>query len=77
MVYAAVPLFVFYSHSDLGSFIESVDPVDKILLVICLQEELPHPGIDDYMIIKEKKEKKQKLSDGKVCSFSSDLLDTT
>lgn len=54
-----VPLFVFYSHSDLGGFIESVDPVNEILLVICLQEELPHPGIDDYMIIKKKKEKKK------------------
>lgn len=52
------PLFVFYSHSDLGGFIESVDPVDEILLVIRLQEELPHPGIDDYIIIKKKRKKK-------------------
>lgn len=72
-----VPLFVFYSHSDLGGFIESVDPVDEILLVIRLQEELPHPGIDDYMIIKKKKEKKYKQSERKVCPYSSDLLDTT
>lgn len=35
------------SHSDLGGFIESVDPVDKVLLIIGLQEELPHPSIDD------------------------------
>lgn len=48
---------MFYSHSDLGGFIESVDPVNEILLVVRLQEELPHPGIDDYMIIKKKKRK--------------------
>lgn len=36
------------SHGDLGGFIESADPVHEILLVVGLQEELPHPGIDDY-----------------------------
>lgn len=35
------------SHGDLGGFIESADPVHKILLVVGLQEELPHPSIDD------------------------------
>lgn len=35
------------SHSDLGGFIESVDPVHEVLLVVGLQEELPHPSIDD------------------------------
>lgn len=35
------------SHSDLGGIIERADPVHKILLVIGLQEELPHPSIDD------------------------------
>lgn len=35
------------SYSDLGSFIESVDPVHEVLLIIGLQEELPHPSIDD------------------------------
>lgn len=36
-----------WSHGDLGGLIESADPVHKILLVIGLQEELPHPSIDD------------------------------
>lgn len=43
-------LLIFYvcvSYSDLGGIIESVDPVHEILLVIGLQEELPHPSIDD------------------------------
>lgn len=35
------------SHSDFGGFIESVDPVHEVLLIIGLQEELPHPRIDD------------------------------
>lgn len=35
------------SHSDFGGFVESGDPVDEILLVVGLQEELPHPGVDD------------------------------
>lgn len=38
---------VHLSHSDLGGFVESVNPVHEILLVIGLQEELPHPSIDD------------------------------
>ena len=38
---------VHLSHSDLGCFVESVNPVHEILLVIGLQEELPHPSIDD------------------------------
>lgn len=42
----AVCVFV-HSHSDFGGFIESGDPVDEILLVVGLQEELPHPGVDD------------------------------
>lgn len=45
-------LYVSMPYSDLCGFIESVDPVHKILLVIGLQEELPHPGIDDYLITK-------------------------
>ncbi len=44
---SSVSVCVCVSHCDLGGFIESVDPVHKILLVIRLQEELPHPGIDD------------------------------
>lgn len=40
-------LCVCVSYSDLGGIIESVDPVHEILLVIGLQEELPHPSIDD------------------------------
>lgn len=38
------------SHSDLGGIIERADPVHKILLVIGLQEELPHPSIDDLQM---------------------------
>lgn len=36
-----------WSYGDLSGFIESVDPVHEVLLIIGLQEELPHPGIDD------------------------------
>lgn len=35
------------SYSDLGGFIESVDPVHQVLLIIGLQEELSHPSVDD------------------------------
>lgn len=48
-------VFCLSSHSDLGGFIESVDPVDKVLLIIGLQEELPHPSIDDLQVTKKKK----------------------
>lgn len=46
-------VFCLSSHSDLGGFIESVDPVDKVLLIIGLQEELPHPSIDDLQVTKK------------------------
>lgn len=49
-----VCVFCLSSHSDLGGFIESVDPVDKVLLIIGLQEELPHPSIDDLQMTKKK-----------------------
>lgn len=48
-----VCVFCLSSHSDLGGFIESVDPVDKVLLIIGLQEELPHPSIDDLQVTKK------------------------
>lgn len=41
------------SHSDLCGFIESADPVHKVLLIIGLKEELSHPSIDDYQIRKQ------------------------
>ena len=35
------------THRDLGGFIEGVDPVHQVLLIVGLQEELSHPGVDD------------------------------
>lgn len=49
-----VCVFCLSSHSDLGGFIESVDPVNKVLLIIGLQEELPHPSIDDLQVTKKR-----------------------
>lgn len=51
-------LCVFVSaHSDFGGFIESGDPVDEVLLVVGLQEELPHPGVDDCVARTDRREK--------------------